>query len=97
MRAIKRIEIVTDALEIERVAQVLEQHGVSGYTIVPHVVGKGERGIRRGDELSGVFKNSYLLTTCDESQLPALIEAIRPILRQRGGICLVSDAWWVQH
>ncbi|GIV85261.1 MAG: hypothetical protein KatS3mg052_2268 [Candidatus Roseilinea sp.] len=97
MRAIKRIEVVTDALEIERVAQVLEQHGVSGYTIVPDVIGKGERGIRRGDELSGVFKNSYLLSTCDESQLPAIIEAIRPILKQRGGVCLVSDAWWVQH
>ncbi|MCS7088760.1 MAG: hypothetical protein NZL91_08700 [Thermoflexales bacterium] len=97
MRAIKRVEIITDALEIERVAQLLEQHGVTGYTIIRDVIGKGERGIRRGDELSGVFKNSYLLTTCEPEQLPAIVEAVRPILKQRGGVCLVSDAMWVKH
>ncbi|MCS6774687.1 MAG: transcriptional regulator [Anaerolineae bacterium] len=97
MQAIKRVEIITDALEIERVAQVLEQHGVTGYTIIRDVIGKGERGIRRGDELSGVFRNSYLLTTCEPQQLPAIVEAVRPILKLRGGVCLVSDAMWVKH
>ncbi len=97
MRPIKRVEIITDALEIERVAQLLEQHGVTGYTIIRDVIGKGERGIRRGDELSGVFKNSYLLTTCEPEQLPAIVEAVRLILQQRGGVCLVSDAMWVKH
>ncbi|MCX7938246.1 MAG: hypothetical protein N2545_02245 [Thermoflexales bacterium] len=70
---------------------------MTGYTIIRDVIGKGERGIRRGDELSGVFKNSYLLTTCEPEQLPAIVEAVRPILKQRGGVCLVSDAMWVKH
>ncbi len=97
MRPIKRVEIITDTVEMNAVVRVLERHGVSGYTIVGDVIGKGERGMRLGDELSGVFQNSYLLTTCEPEQIEALIEAIRPILQRRGGVCLVSDAWWVRH
>ncbi len=97
MQPVKRVEFVVDALEVPNLLRVLEQHGVSGYTIIPEVTGKGERGERRGDEPSGVFKNSYVLTTCDAAQLSDLVEATRPILRRRGGICLVSDALWVKH
>jgi nitrogen regulatory protein PII len=97
MQAIKRIEIITDALEMRELCRVLEAHGVTGYTIIRDVIGKGERGVRAGDELTDVFKNSYLLTTCQADQLEALVEAIRPILRRRGGVCLVSDAYWVKH
>jgi len=97
MRPIKRVEIITDTVEMNAVVRVLERHGVSGYTIVGDVIGKGERGMRLGDELSGVFQNSYLLTACEPEQIDAVIEAIRPILQRRGGVCLVSDAWWVRH
>ena len=97
MQAIKRIEIITDALEMREVCRVLESRGVTGYTIIRDVVGKGERGMQLGDELSDVFKNSYLLTTCQADELQALVEAIRPILKRRGGVCLISDAWWVKH
>jgi hypothetical protein len=26
-----------------------------------------------------------------------IVEILRPLLSQRGGICLVSDAQWVRH
>ncbi|MFN3705737.1 MAG: P-II family nitrogen regulator [Thermoflexales bacterium] len=97
MQPVKRVEFVVDALEVPNLLSLLEQLGLSGYTVIPEVTGKGERGERRGDEPSGVFKNSYVLTTCDASQLAELVEAARPILRKRGGICLVSDALWVKH
>ncbi len=97
MQPVKRVEFVVDALEVPNLLSLLEQLGLSGYTVIPEVTGKGERGERRGDEPSGVFKNSYVLTTCDASQLAELVEATRPILRKQGGICLVSDALWVKH
>lgn len=97
MKTVKRVEIITDALEMREVCRVLEESGVSGYTIIREVTGKGERGVQLGDELTDVFKNSYLLTACGPEQIEAIVEAIRPLLKKRGGVCLVSDAQWVRH
>ena len=97
MQPVKRIEIVVDSLELSKVLKLLEKVGVSGYTIIREVTGKGERGIRGGDELTGVFKNSYVLAACSAEQTDLIIEAIKPVLSRFGGICLVSDAMWVKH
>jgi nitrogen regulatory protein PII len=97
MQTIKRIEIITDALEVKAVCAVLEKQGVLSYTVIKDVTGKGERGVQSGDELTDVFKNSYLLTTCAPDQVERIVEAIRPLLQRRGGMCLVSDAQWVIH
>ena len=89
--------IITDALEMREVTKVLEEHGVTAWTIVRDVVGRGERGVQSGDELTDVFKNSILITACPAAQAENLVEAVRRILKKRGGICLVSDAMWVRH
>ena len=97
MQPIKRVEIVTDSLEMREVIETIDSLGINGYTLIREVLGKGERGVQSGDELTGVFKNSLLLVACDTDKVPVLVEAIRPILKKRGGICLVSDAQWVVH
>ncbi len=97
MRPIKRVEIVADSADIPQIIRLLERRGVSGYTIVRDVAGRGERGMRLGDDPGGAFQNSYLLTTCEPEQIEALVESIRPVLQRRGGVCLVTDAWWVRH
>lgn len=97
MQNVKRVEIITDALEMREVIRVLDAQNVSGYTVIPNVVGKGERGAQSGDDLTDVFKNSLLITACEVERVESLVEAIRPILARRGGVCLVSDAQWVIH
>ncbi len=97
MEAVKRIEIITSAREMHEVSAVLDRLGVTGYSVIREVTGRGERGVQSGDEISGVFSNSLLLTTCAHGKLSTLVEAIRPILRRSGGVCLVSDAHSVQH
>ena len=97
MQAVKRIEIITDALEMRAVKRVLAAHGITAYTTIKDVTGQGERGEQFGDELTDVFKNNYLLTTCLPERVTEIVEAIRPLLKARGGVCLVSDAQWVIH
>lgn len=97
MQNVKRIEIITNALEMREVCGALEAHGVTGYSMMRGVTGRGERGVQAGDELSGAFNNSYLLTACAPEKVEELVETVRPILRKSGGICLVSDAQWVVH
>jgi nitrogen regulatory protein PII len=97
MRPVKRIEIVIDSLELAHLLKALEQAGVSGYTVIRDVAGMGDRGARTGDQLSDIFKNSYMIIACPEEQMQALVDAIRPSLQRFGGICLVSDAQWIVH
>lgn len=97
MQAIKRIEIIIDSLGVEVVIAILKTQRASGYTIIRDVTGTGDRGPRMGDELTDVFKNSYIMIACPEEKLSALVEAIRPQLKEFGGVCLVSDAMWIKH
>jgi nitrogen regulatory protein PII len=97
MKPVKRVEIVVDSVELPRVLRLVESCGVSGYTVIGGVTGKGERGERAGDDLTDVFRNSYVLTACPEEQLAALVAAVRPVLERYGGVCLVSDAQWIIH
>lgn len=97
MQQIKKIEIVADLLELPKIIEKLDEVGITDYTIIKDVTGKGERGIRDGDELTDVFKNCYVLTACEPEQVDRVVETIRPLLKRYGGICLISDALWVTH
>ena len=97
MEAVKRIEIITDSLQMREVCRVLDGLAVSGYSVIRDVTGRGERGVQSGDDLTDVFKNSMVLLACPPERVQEIVEAIRPILKRRGGMCLVSDAMWVMH
>ncbi|MEO6741875.1 MAG: transcriptional regulator [Chthoniobacteraceae bacterium] len=97
MTPVKRIEIIIDAPEVPALLATLRENGVSGYSVISPVTGAGERGERRNDEPGGGSGNACILTAVPSEQAPALIEALRPVLKRRGGVCLVSDALWVIH
>lgn len=98
MKPVKRIEIIGNALDLGSIATLLEGLGITTYAVIRDVVGRDDRGVEvTDDELSGVLKNSCLVTTCAPERLNAVIEALRPVLVRRGGTCLVSDALWVVH
>jgi nitrogen regulatory protein PII len=94
---VKKIEIITNSLELERVLKILDRAGVSGYTIIEDVTGKGHRG-RVIDDLEGhALTNGYIMTICNEEQEHQLVEALRPIIKKYGGLCIVSDARSIVH
>lgn len=91
MKPVSKVEIIIDAVEVDNVTKLLDEIGVSGYSIIHDVVGKGNRGIRSGYELTNLFKNSYIMIVCNEVEMHKIVEAIRPIIKKFGGICIVSD------
>lgn len=97
MQRRNKIEIIVEANELRRVLRVFADLGVSGYTVLRDVEGKGDRGERSGDELSGIFENVYVMTVCDEAETMPIVDAIRPALKRRGGVCIVSDCLWTKH
>ena len=97
MRPVKKLEIIIDSLEVNTVTDMLDTAGVSGYTIMRDAIGKGERGMQRGDGLTNVFSNAIIITACAPDEAARIIEMLRPLLHRAGGVCLLSDAAWVEH
>lgn len=97
MISIKRIELVIEALEQRRVISALKGINIHNFTIYKHVGGCGERGVRDDVAFGEKFENVTFVIACPEDQLHQVIEALRPLLKSFGGMCLVSDAQWVVH
>jgi nitrogen regulatory protein PII len=98
MKPCKRIEIVIEAAMVLKLTEALKQAGAPGYTLIPDVMGSGDRGIRRADELSGESSNCHVLIASDDpAVVDAILTAVRPLIARSGGICLVSDANWLRH
>lgn len=97
MDNVKRIEIIIDAPHAKQVLALLRRVGVTGYTVIRGVTGAGERGVRGNDELTDVFTNTYVMTACDEALAAKVLNALGPLLKANGGVCLVSDAQWLGH
>jgi len=97
MRPIQRLEIIIDTLHARTVTEILDRHGVSGWSLLDVVEGRGERGLRRDDDLSGSSSNQLVLSTASPEQLEALLDELRPLLQRFGGVCMVSEAMWLRH
>ncbi|MEM6675501.1 MAG: transcriptional regulator [Planctomycetota bacterium] len=97
MIPVKRIEIVVDGRTGRRVTEILDGLDLTGWTRLRNASGSGDRGRRHADELTGVASNLVFVTTCTPEQLDGVVAALRPVLEQSGGMCLVSDALWVLH
>ena len=97
MEPVKKIEIVTNSVELRQVLELLEQVGVPGYTVIRNVIGKGDRGRASDDIEVTVLSNVYVMSVCTEEQVNEVVEVIRPILKRFGGVCLVSDAQSIIH
>ncbi|MFP4281745.1 MAG: P-II family nitrogen regulator [Opitutales bacterium] len=97
MEPVKRVEIITLSIQVEPLCRKLKKAGAPGFTILPEAQGAGQRGVRRGDELTGVSGNSVILVACPESALESILAAVGPVLRDYGGVCLVSDAHCLKH
>ena len=98
MKPCKRIEIVIEQPLARRLAERLDQLGAPGYTMIPNASGRGDRGLRRGDEVTDTFTNCLFIVACDDDATVAqIVEGVRSLIARSGGVCLVSDALWVRH
>ena len=97
MQAVKRVEVVVESLHESSVERLIRRSGIGGYTLVRGVAGLGDRGRRDADGLTGVSQNVCFIVAAEPEAAERLAAALRPLLKKAGGMCLVSDAGWVEH
>lgn len=87
----KKLEVVVDSLHLNKILELFDKEGASGYSVIKDVLGKGERGLMSGDELTDVFKNSYVFTICSDDLAQEISQKLEPLLKKYGGVCIISD------
>lgn len=88
--AIKRVEIVIESRELQRVLEIVERAGATGYTVIPHVHGKGHRGVRADLGFSDVLKNVLVLVFCPDAVAEAILAEVSRLLHRRAGLVAVT-------
>lgn len=94
--AMKRIEVVIDEEKLEELIGLLNDAGVRGYTFLKQAGGLGSRGTRRPDDIFFEQNNAMLILACEETQARKITAALRPRLKEFGGMCLISDCYWIE-
>lgn len=86
----KRVEIIIEALELQRVLALVERAGATGYTVIPHVHGKGHRGIRTDLGFSEVLKNVMVIVIAPQMVADQIARSVGQLFERRAGLLTVT-------
>ena len=92
MEPVKKVEVVLDSLDVPEVLEGLGRIGIHHYTVINEVVGHGRGGDSGATPFSGAFEKTYVMIACSDAQVQQILDVVRPVLKSRGGVCLLSDA-----
>lgn len=86
----KRVEIVIEALELQKLLALVERAGASGYTVIPQVYGKGHRGIRTDLGFSDVLRNVMVIVIARDEVAERITRDVGRLLERCAGILTVT-------
>lgn len=87
----RRVEILVDAPLVRRICSAADTIGVTNYTLLPTVGGRGAHGVWRQDEISGATAKLVFLTITSVEKADALIAALAPLLDSHDLLLTVDD------
>ncbi len=88
----KKVEIIVKGEHLDFVVDLLERAGVSGYTIVHNLSGKGSHGFHEGHLLFNEEDTLVMvISVMPEEKVEAVVEGITPFLNKHSGVVFVSE------
>jgi nitrogen regulatory protein PII len=88
----KRIEIIVEAPALHRLTDRLNQAGVTGYTIVPVLAGRGLEGTWSAEGLAGdAGRLVMVISIVDAAKADDVLDRVYTLLARQIGIVTVSD------
>lgn len=93
LTARKRMEILVDAPLLKRVKAMAADAGIEGYTIIPTLEGRGNKGEWRDERISGGAGSKVIfLTIISEERASKFLDLLEPILEPYGIIVSLATA-----
>ncbi|MEM9136701.1 MAG: P-II family nitrogen regulator [Cyanobacteria bacterium P01_F01_bin.42] len=91
MQDVKRVEIIANSFELEKLLAALEQSGVRSHAVVRGVSGKQFYGGKEDLDMT-MQDNVYIVAFFPPEILQQVVKAICPLLDRFGGTCHISDS-----
>ena len=92
LSTLKKLEIILEGEHQAFATDLLERAGVTGYTIVNHLSGKGSHGFHEGHVMFN--EDSVLImiiTAVSEDLVQPILEGFAPFSNDHTGVIFVSD------
>lgn len=87
----KKLEIIIESVERNRVCRILDEAGVSGYSIIDDVRGRGKTGPKSAQDLSNILKSSIIVVVDKEEKISNVIEKLKEVFKFYSGKMFLSD------
>lgn len=87
----KKIEIIIEVVKTPKIIRLVDALGLSGYSIIHNVEGRGVHGMCDAQGVTDVLNNDYILIICTNKEAQLLLDEVAPILKKFGGICYISN------
>ena len=87
----KRIDIFVEMAVLPRVEDALTRAGVTGFTVVPCIKGRGWNGDWSSDEIADAERMVMLSTITRAETLEALLDSLRPVMERWRIVVAVAD------
>lgn len=88
----QRIELIVERMAYKRACRVLEDSGLTGYTVLPALAGSGGRTQwRRDSDISASRDMVVIISIGDAPKVEKAIEDIERLLGRHIGVVTVSD------
>lgn len=88
----KRIDIMIESPLLARATSLLDENGVTGYTVIPALAGRGKDGAWHRDGVIG-RAGSLVMVFCilDQEHIERVLEPLFELVKGQIGIVTVSD------
>lgn len=94
MKEKQKLELIIERMALRDALNILKDAGVSGYTVLSAMEGfGGERGWRRGDDLSTAEEMAVVITIGDKTKIDRALSELHRLLDDRIGVLSVSAAY----
>lgn len=88
----KRIDLIIEMPLLRRVTDCLVKAGVSGYSVLPAIAGRGHSGEWSADgQIGSAGQMAAIVCIVDAAHVDAVLEAVFAVVQRQIGLITVSD------
>ena len=88
----KRIDIIIEMPLLRRITERFDKAGVSGYSVLPVVAGRGKTGAwSAGGQVSDVGQMAAIICIVDAGKTDAVLDEVFAVVKKQIGFVTLSD------